>query len=113
MSRHARIVAVCLGVLAPVVAAGQGPEDPQKGAEPAADPSAARPPRRPTTSAAAKAPVEKGIDFLLRTQRRDGSWGTGRVAPGGTATVTFATPGTYVYRCTDHPWSVGQVIVEP
>jgi PQQ-dependent dehydrogenase (methanol/ethanol family) len=42
----------------------------------------------------------------------DGSWSTGRVPPGGTASVSFAKPGTYAYQCGEHPWSVGQVIVE-
>lgn len=43
---------------------------------------------------------------------QDGSWTTNEVAPGQTATVTFAKPGTYTYVCKDHPWSFGQVIVQ-
>jgi alcohol dehydrogenase (cytochrome c) len=42
----------------------------------------------------------------------DGSWSTGEIAPGGSASVTFDKAGTYTYRCKDHPWSLGQVIVE-
>ena len=42
----------------------------------------------------------------------DGSWTTGEVAPGKSATVTFDKPGTYTYQCAGHQWSYGQVIVE-
>ena len=42
----------------------------------------------------------------------DGSWSTGEIAPGQSATVTFDKPGTYTYSCKDHPWSYGQLIVE-
>jgi len=43
---------------------------------------------------------------------QDGSWTTGEVAPGQSATVGFDKPGTYTYVCKDHPWSYGQIIVE-
>ena len=33
----------------------------------------------------------------------DGSFDTGNIAPGHSATVTFDTPGTYSYGCTYHP----------
>ena len=42
----------------------------------------------------------------------DGSWTTGEVAPGKSATVKFDRPGTYTYSCTDHPWSYAQLVVE-
>jgi plastocyanin len=42
----------------------------------------------------------------------DGSWSTGEVAPGASATVTFTKPGTYTYIDKDHPWNMGQVMVE-
>jgi len=42
----------------------------------------------------------------------DGSWSTGEVAPGATASVTFATPGSFTYIDKDHPWVYGQVIVQ-
>lgn len=42
----------------------------------------------------------------------DGSWTTGEIAPGKSATVTITKPGTYTYVCKDHPWSYGQLIVE-
>ena len=43
---------------------------------------------------------------------RDGSWTTGPIAPRESRPVTLSRVGTYEYRCTDHPWSIGQVIVE-
>ncbi|MDB5396015.1 MAG: quinonprotein alcohol dehydrogenase [Rhodospirillales bacterium] len=42
----------------------------------------------------------------------DGSWTTGEIAPGKSATVTIATPGTYVYSDKLHPWSYGQLVVQ-
>jgi quinohemoprotein ethanol dehydrogenase len=42
----------------------------------------------------------------------DGSWTTGEVAPGASATVTFDKPGTYTYLDKRHPWMFGQVTVE-
>ncbi len=43
---------------------------------------------------------------------RDGSWSTGPIKPGESARHTFATPATYTYICTDHPWTIAQLIVE-
>ena len=43
---------------------------------------------------------------------RDGSWSTGRIAPGASASVVVDRPGTYEYVCHDHLWSIGQLIVE-
>ncbi len=43
---------------------------------------------------------------------QDGSWSTGEVAPGQSATVTFATPGSFIYIDKDHPWAYGQVNVQ-
>jgi quinohemoprotein ethanol dehydrogenase len=42
---------------------------------------------------------------------RDGSWTSGPIAPGTAGTVTIARPGTYEYRCLEHPWSMGQLVV--
>jgi outer membrane protein assembly factor BamB len=41
----------------------------------------------------------------------DGSWDTGDISGGGTASVTFDTPGTYNFNCTPHPWMIGRVMV--
>jgi len=43
---------------------------------------------------------------------RDGSWTAGTIQPGQTATVRFNKPGIYVYVDQDHPWSIGQLVVE-
>jgi quinohemoprotein ethanol dehydrogenase len=43
---------------------------------------------------------------------RDGSWTSGTIAPGQSASVTIAKPGTYDYVCSEHPWSIGQLIVQ-
>lgn len=43
---------------------------------------------------------------------RDGSWTTGTIAPGQNATVTVTKPGTYDYECAEHPWSIGQLVVQ-
>jgi plastocyanin len=43
---------------------------------------------------------------------RDGSWNTGPIKPGESATVTVTKPGAYEYICKDHPWTIGQLIVD-
>ena len=43
---------------------------------------------------------------------RGGAWTAGAIQPGQTATVKFDKPGNYTYFDKDHPWSVGQLIVE-
>ena len=43
---------------------------------------------------------------------RDGTWTSGPIKPGESATVTVTKPGVYEYICTDHPWTIGQLIVE-
>jgi alcohol dehydrogenase (cytochrome c) len=44
----------------------------------------------------------------------DQSWDTGDIDPnGGTASVEFDTPGTYVYTCSPHPYMLGQIVVTP
>src|SRR5712691_9117396 len=41
----------------------------------------------------------------------DGSFDSGIVAPGASATIEFDTPGTFAYICTLHPWMKGTVVV--
>ena len=43
---------------------------------------------------------------------RDDSFKTGMFFPGDSATVTFATAGTFPYFCSTHPEMVGTVVVE-
>lgn len=47
-----------------------------------------------------------------RLAARDQSWATGVIPPGESRTVTVPRAGTVEYVCLDHPWSVGQLIVE-
>ena len=42
----------------------------------------------------------------------DGTFGSSNIAPTGTFTYTFTTPGTYEYHCIYHPWMLGTVIVK-
>jgi plastocyanin len=43
----------------------------------------------------------------------DGSWKTGLIKRGESASATFATPGTYAYICSPHPWMQGTIVVTP
>jgi plastocyanin len=43
---------------------------------------------------------------------RDGSWTAGVIQPGASGSAAIPKPGVYEYICTDHPWSIGQLIVE-
>ena len=43
----------------------------------------------------------------------DGSWKTPLLNTGESATVTFATPGTFTYICTPHPWMQATIVVKP
>jgi PQQ-dependent dehydrogenase (methanol/ethanol family) len=42
----------------------------------------------------------------------DGSWTTGKIAPGQSVTITFDKPGTYTYQCKNHLWSYAELTVE-
>ena len=44
---------------------------------------------------------------------RDGSWTTGVLEPAQWEFLTFDVPGTFLYHCTDHPWAIGEITVEP
>ena len=44
---------------------------------------------------------------------RDGAWSTTTLEPAMSAFVTFGEPGTFLYHCTDHPWAIGEITVEP
>jgi plastocyanin len=43
----------------------------------------------------------------------DGSWNAGPLRPAQSVTVAFAKPGTFRYHCKEHPWAIGEVIVQP
>jgi glucose dehydrogenase/plastocyanin len=42
----------------------------------------------------------------------DGSWSTGEIEPGKSATVSIAKPGKYTYSDSLHPWSYGELTVQ-
>ena len=44
---------------------------------------------------------------------RNGTWSLATLEPSMSATVTFDEPGTFLYHCTDHPWAIGEITVEP
>jgi quinohemoprotein ethanol dehydrogenase len=44
---------------------------------------------------------------------RDGSWNSGALPPAKSFYVQLNTPGTFLYHCTEHPWAIGQLTVEP
>jgi alcohol dehydrogenase (cytochrome c) len=43
----------------------------------------------------------------------DGSWTTGRLAPLEAGAAVFDKPGSYAYRCKEHPWAMAEIIVVP
>jgi plastocyanin len=46
------------------------------------------------------------------TATRGGSFTTGRIKPGKSASITFSQRGTFRYHCTIHPFMKGKVEVE-
>jgi quinohemoprotein ethanol dehydrogenase len=70
------------------------------------------------TPARARTKASAAVTFINTTQlphtlkARDGSWTTGPIAPGRSAAITVANPGTYEYVCQEHPWSIGQLVVQ-
>lgn len=43
---------------------------------------------------------------------QDGTWTTGTLKPAEEGVVVFDRPGTYTYVCKEHPWSIGQLVIE-
>ena len=43
---------------------------------------------------------------------QDGSWNTGDIPGGQSASVTFDKAGTWLYNCTPHPWMLGEIAVQ-
>lgn len=46
------------------------------------------------------------------TATRKGSFNTGRIKPGNSATVQFSSRGTFAYHCAIHPFMKGKVVVD-
>lgn len=51
-------------------------------------------------------------DLTHANAARDGSCRTGAIAPGGSGAVTLDGAGEHEYICTEHPWTIGQLVVE-
>ena len=67
----------------------------------------------------ARVPVGARVTFVNNSPNivrdataTDNSWTTGPINPGQEGYVTFAKPGTYLYRDKLHPFSYGQIIVQ-
>ena len=43
---------------------------------------------------------------------QDGSWNTGDIPSGGSASITYDKSGTFLYNCTPHPWMLGEITVQ-
>ena len=50
--------------------------------------------------------------LIHEVQALDGSWHSGPISPGASASLTFSRPGTYTYICSEHPWVYAQIIIE-
>jgi plastocyanin len=69
-------------------------------------------PTRGRTKAGTAVTFTNTTSLAHTIRARDGSWTTGTIAPGRDVSVTVAKPGTYEYVCDEHPWSIGQLIVQ-
>jgi alcohol dehydrogenase (cytochrome c) len=69
-------------------------------------------PSRARVAAGASVTFSNTSTVVHTIAARDGSWTTGPIQPGASASITLEKPGTFEYRCTDHPFSIGQLIVE-
>ena len=52
-------------------------------------------------------------DLTHTVAARDGSWTTATLEPATWDLVSFDEPGTFLYHCSDHPWAIGEITVEP
>ena len=44
---------------------------------------------------------------------RDGSWSTPSMGSAEKYAITFDQPGTFLFHCQEHPWAIGEIVVEP
>ena len=69
-------------------------------------------PTRAAVAAGTRVTWTNPTDLSHAIAARDGSWSTGRIAPGASASVTLDATGEHEYICTEHPWTIGQLVVE-
>ena len=70
-------------------------------------------PVRARVTAGARVRFVNNGELAHTVAARDGSWTTGALQPATWEVVTFDEPGTFQYHCTEHPWAVGEITVEP
>jgi plastocyanin len=51
-------------------------------------------------------------DSVTHTAKREGSFATGRIAPGKSVSVRFNSSGVYAYHCTIHTFMHGKIVVD-
>ena len=70
-------------------------------------------PVRAQVTAGARVRFVNNGEIAHTVSARDGSWTTSTLEPAMWDYVTFDEPGTFLYHCTDHPWAIGEITVEP
>ena len=70
-------------------------------------------PVRARVTAGARVQFINNGEIAHTVAARDGSWTTDTLEPGMSDYVTFEQPGTFLYHCTDHPWAIGEITVDP
>ena len=70
-------------------------------------------PVRAQVAAGARVRFVNNGEIAHTVAARDGSWTTDTLEPATWQFVTFEEPGTFIYHCTDHPWAIGEITVEP
>lgn len=69
-------------------------------------------PTRAKVKAGTKVTFTNGGKETHEAAALDGSWTTGKIAPGQSVTMSFDKPGTYTYQCKNHLWSYAELTVE-
>jgi quinohemoprotein ethanol dehydrogenase len=69
-------------------------------------------PTRARVATDAKITFTNTTQLTQTVEARDGSWTTGPIQPGASASVTIAKSGVYEYVGEFDPWMIGQLIVE-
>lgn len=69
-------------------------------------------PTRAAAAAGTRMTWTNPTDLIHALAARDGSWSTGPIAPGKTGSVVIEAAGAHEYICTEHPWTIGQIVVE-
>ena len=68
-------------------------------------------PTRASVATGSRVTWTNPTDLTHTMAARDGSWSTGPIAPGGSDSVVIDVAGEHEYLCTEHPWTIGQLVV--